>query len=164
MNPIGLTSDEEAKETAIIPTVKQLAPEGVLQCRIIVPPEGKACGAVATGRIVWPDRTKTLACVDCARSMDLKAKSTTGSGIVGFEPLDKEWLVDTKNNPSRFSCYDKAEPDEPMFTLLARDPMAPSLLRMWAAQKWQHGERSDKIAEARGIADAMDAWRKEHRP
>ena len=160
MNPIGLTNGEEAKETETVPTVKQPAPEGALSCRVIMLPQGNPCGAVATGRIVWHDQTKTPACADCARSMDLKAKSTTGTGIVGFEPIDKEWAVGTKNNPSKFSCYDKAEPDEPMFTLLARDPMAPTLIRMWAAQKWQ--ENPEKVTEARDIADSMDAWRKEH--
>lgn len=69
----------------------------------------------------------------------------------------------TKNNPGRYDCYAKAEPDEPMFTLLARDPTAPAAVRLWAAQKWQEGESPEKIAEARAIADAMEAWRKEHR-
>ena len=160
MNPVGLTSAEQDQETATVPAVKQPAPEGALSCRVIMLPQGNPCGAVATGRIVWHDQTKTPACADCARSMDLKAKSTTGTGIVGFEPIDKEWAVGTKNNPSKFSCYDKAEPDEPMFTLLARDPMAPTLIRMWAAQKWQ--EHPEKVTEARDIADSMDAWRKEH--
>lgn len=30
-------------------------------------------------------------------------------------------------------CYHKAEPDEPKFTLLARDPLAPFLVALWAA-------------------------------
>ena len=160
VNPIGLTSAEQAQETATVPAVKRPAPTGTLSCRVVMLPQGDACGAAAVGRIVWHDKTKTPACADCARSMDLKAKSTTGTGIVGFEPIDKEWAVGTKNNPSKFSCYDKAEPDEPMFTLLARDPMAPTLIRMWAAQKWQ--ENPEKVTEARDIADSMDAWRKEH--
>ena len=162
MNPIGLTSAEQAQETTTPPIARQPAPAGAVPCRITVP-GGDACGAAATGRIVWPDRTKTPACADCAQQMALKAQSA-GAPLVGVEPLDRDWAVGTKNNPSKHAGYDKAADDEPMFTLLARDPMAPSLLRMWAAQKWQHGERSDKIAEARGIADAMDAWRKEHRP
>ena len=31
----------------------------------------------------------------------------------------------TKTKPGAFDCYSKAEPDEPVFTLLARDPSAP---------------------------------------
>jgi hypothetical protein len=41
--------------------------------------------------------------------------------------------VGTKNNPGEFDCYAKAEPDEPMFTLLARDPQFANLVRLWAA-------------------------------
>lgn len=37
----------------------------------------------------------------------------------------------TKNNPGPFDCLTKAEPDEPMFILLARDELAPSIVRIW---------------------------------
>ena len=39
----------------------------------------------------------------------------------------------TKNNPGKFDCYEAAAPDEPMFILLARDPVAPYLVRIWAS-------------------------------
>src|SRR5271167_4124368 len=65
----------------------------------------------------------------------------------------------TKNNPGKFDAHAKAEPDEPTFTLLARDPMAPVLIRMWAAQRWAEHDDPEKIAEARACADAMDRWR-----
>jgi hypothetical protein len=39
----------------------------------------------------------------------------------------------TKNNPGKFDCLSAAEPDEPMFHLLARDPSAPWFVAMWAA-------------------------------
>jgi hypothetical protein len=38
----------------------------------------------------------------------------------------------TKNNPGKFDCYTKAEPDEPMFVLLGRDPSAHLLVELWA--------------------------------
>jgi len=38
----------------------------------------------------------------------------------------------TKNNPGQFDCHAKAHPDEPLFTLLARDPAAAALVMMWA--------------------------------
>lgn len=38
----------------------------------------------------------------------------------------------TKNNPAPNDCYAKAEGDEPLFTLLARDPLAADLVRVWA--------------------------------
>lgn len=38
----------------------------------------------------------------------------------------------TKNNPGTFDCYEAADPDEPMFILLARDIQSPSLVEAWA--------------------------------
>ncbi|SEQ71508.1 hypothetical protein SAMN05216548_10735 [Faunimonas pinastri] len=38
----------------------------------------------------------------------------------------------TKNDPAPHDAYAKAEPDEPLFTLLARDPQAPFLVSIWA--------------------------------
>ena len=72
----------------------------------------------------------------------------------------------TKNNPGAFDCYDKALPNEPMFVLLARDPVAPSLVRTWASRReWRvnTGQKpeSDRamVEEAYACADAMEAWR-----
>jgi hypothetical protein len=67
--------------------------------------------------------------------------------------------VNTKNNPGKFDCYQKAAPDEPMFILLARDPIAPDLIRQWAEQRLEEGEDHEKIDEAFACADAMDKWR-----
>lgn len=70
----------------------------------------------------------------------------------------------TKNEPGEYDCYDNAEPDEPMFILLARDPFAPWLVRLWCSLRLEAGHRShEKHAEARWCADAMEKWRKEHR-
>lgn len=67
----------------------------------------------------------------------------------------------TKNNPGAYDCYDKAEPDEPMFILLGRDPLAPALVREWAQQRAETRGRPDaKIDEARACADAMEAYRR----
>lgn len=38
----------------------------------------------------------------------------------------------TKANQSKFDCYNKAEPDEPMFVLLGRDPQAACLVSIWS--------------------------------
>jgi len=72
----------------------------------------------------------------------------------------------TKNNPGSFDCYEAAEPDEPMFVLLARDPHAAQLVRMWIAMRRHaigEGEKPashwDKIHEAENCAVAMDQWR-----
>jgi hypothetical protein len=72
--------------------------------------------------------------------------------------------VGTKNNPDEFDCYANAEPDEPMFVLLARDPTAPSLLRWWVRMRKGFGKHSaEQDAQALAIADAMEAWREENR-
>lgn len=64
----------------------------------------------------------------------------------------------TKNNPGQFDCYANAGPDEPMFILLGRDPMAPSLVRMWAQAREADGELPDKVEEAQVCAEAMRAF------
>lgn len=65
----------------------------------------------------------------------------------------------TKNNPGAFDCYANADPDEPMFVLLGRDPMAPSLVRAWAEMRRNAGEPQAKVDEAHECADAMGQWR-----
>jgi hypothetical protein len=76
----------------------------------------------------------------------------------------------SKLKPGRWDCYANAEPDEPMFILLARDSSAPTMVRMWAARRIKAIEVGEKpkddeqqITEALDLADAMEAWRKEHR-
>jgi hypothetical protein len=76
----------------------------------------------------------------------------------------------TKNNPGSYDCYANAEPDEPMFVLLARDDSAPRHVREWAYERAQAMSRGLKpesdqemVWEALACADAMDAWRKENR-
>lgn len=64
----------------------------------------------------------------------------------------------TKNKPGDFDCYANAEPDEPMFILLGRDPMAAELVRIWASMRESVGEDAAKVKEARDAADAMDEW------
>jgi hypothetical protein len=63
----------------------------------------------------------------------------------------------TKNNPGKFDCYADAEPDEPMFVLLARDISAPFLVRLWADKNFK---KTDKRAEALAIAVAMEEWQR----
>jgi hypothetical protein len=61
----------------------------------------------------------------------------------------------TKNNPGTYDCYDKAEPDEPMFVLLARDPTASTFVRAWAYQsEWYaliEDEATPNVGEEVGI-------------
>ncbi len=70
----------------------------------------------------------------------------------------------TKNDPGKYDCYVKAGPDQPLFTLLAGDPWAPTLVRLWALLKQRDSEGTSrkasgpKIAEALACADAMAAY------
>jgi hypothetical protein len=88
----------------------------------------------------------------------------------------------TKNNPGEFDCYANAEPDEPMFVLLARDRTAPQAVEAWvAAREPDHMTEMDldnpigqhratrvtdpaKLDEARACAAAMREWRRVHVP
>lgn len=90
----------------------------------------------------------------------------------------------TKNNPGKFDCYNAAEPDEPMFTLLARDPLAGFLVSIWSSMRYGDFEAAqvkfdamvskvgaryavspdcDKAGEAQDCAFNMFAWRNANR-
>ena len=78
--------------------------------------------------------------------------------------------MSTKINPGEFDCYANAEPDEPMFVLLARDASAPGHVRSWAlcrANDINKGLKPEsdmiQVQEAFQCAEAMDEWRRERR-
>lgn len=56
------------------------------------------------------------------------------------------------------SCLSKAAPDEPIFVLRAKDPLAAQVVRLWADMADGIHEK-DKTNEARQLAGAMDYWR-----
>jgi hypothetical protein len=68
----------------------------------------------------------------------------------------------TKNNPGKFDCYQAAEPDEPMFVLLARDKHAPTLIWLWSVMRKLDGEDPAKVQEAGDCVMAMFEWQKAH--
>jgi hypothetical protein len=77
----------------------------------------------------------------------------------------------TKVNPGKFNCYHNAEDDEPIFTLLARDVSAPTVVRLWAEMrmmlvrlKLKPESDREMCFEAMEIAEAMTKWRKANRP
>lgn len=72
----------------------------------------------------------------------------------------------TKAEPSLYDCYAAALADEPLFVLLARDPDAPELLRLWAQMRAKRVAAGDApasdafmINEANACAREMDTWR-----
>lgn len=68
----------------------------------------------------------------------------------------------TKNNPGQFDCYANAEPDEPIFVLLARDKHAPALVWLWAVLRQLDGEDEAKVKEAHQCVVNMIEWAHEH--
>lgn len=64
----------------------------------------------------------------------------------------------TKNNPGNYDCYENADPDEPLFILLGRDPLAASLVEVWAFCQASIGETPEKIEEAQQCAQNMRSW------
>ncbi len=69
----------------------------------------------------------------------------------------------TKSNPGQFDCYENAEPDEPMFILLGRDPHAPAAVRRWADDRelmiragLKPADDMRMVWEARACAEAME--------
>jgi hypothetical protein len=72
--------------------------------------------------------------------------------------------------PSPFDGWLKAEPDEPTFTLMARDWRAPNMVKQWAYERARDiatGRKPEAdrpmVTEARRIARAMEDWYREHR-
>ena len=63
-------------------------------------------------------------------------------------------------------CYANAGPDEPMFTLLARDIAAPVALREWIEYRIMFGKNEPgdpQIQETLDVIAAMEAWRLKNR-
>ena len=65
----------------------------------------------------------------------------------------------TKQNPGQYDCYEKAHENEPMFVLLARDPLAPILVELWASFREHVAGNPSKVAEARKCARDMRDWK-----
>jgi hypothetical protein len=68
----------------------------------------------------------------------------------------------TKNNPGKYDCYAKADPDEEIFTLRAKDRHAPTLVWLWSALRELDGEDAECVAEARASVVKMLQWQADH--
>lgn len=68
----------------------------------------------------------------------------------------------TKLKPGPSDCYAKAEPDEPMFVLLARDRHAPALVWLWSVLRNIEGEREEVVNEACQLVGDMMMWAAAH--
>jgi len=70
----------------------------------------------------------------------------------------------TKANPEpKYDCLAKAHPDEPVFVLLGRDPVATHVISFWRTLREAIGdEDTDKLVNAFKIEAAMRAWAESH--
>lgn len=68
---------------------------------------------------------------------------------------------DVLKNPN--SCLNKAAPDEPVFVLRAKDPLAAQTVRLWA-QMNSHEHEHEKAMMAMKEAEEMEMWRKKNLP
>jgi len=57
------------------------------------------------------------------------------------------------------SCLNKAQDDEPIFVLRAKDLLAADVVRIWAMMAHRSSHEIWKIKEAREVANQMDMWR-----
>lgn len=69
----------------------------------------------------------------------------------------------TKTNPGKYDCYSKAGPDEPLFVLRAKDPLAPMLVFLWSVLRMldmHPGADMGQVEEAQDCAQEMVKWRR----
>lgn len=65
----------------------------------------------------------------------------------------------TKNKPGKFDCHANAEPDEPMFILLGRDPLGGILVDLWREIRAElKCTEQAKLDEAEACAIEMRNW------
>lgn len=59
-------------------------------------------------------------------------------------------------------CYEKADLDEPIFTLRAKDRLAPIIVRLWAMLADMSGAPKPKTNGAIACAMQMEDWAARH--
>jgi len=59
-------------------------------------------------------------------------------------------------------CLSKIPDDEPIFVLRARDPVAPTIVRMWSMVAALMGVPAVKTTEARNFAYHMEEWQEKN--
>lgn len=61
------------------------------------------------------------------------------------------------------SCLNKADSEEPLFVLRAKDPMAPMAIRHWVTMSLTN-HSNEKIVEAIDLAEQMEKWYQQNVP
>jgi hypothetical protein len=65
------------------------------------------------------------------------------------------------------SCFSKAAPDEPIFVLRGKDPLAPLVVKLWAQMATSvgtYGHEENKRASAYDVAAEMERYRNANYP
>jgi hypothetical protein len=93
--------------------------------------------------------------------IEAAARAALAPACTMLPTANKEVAVGTKNNPGNFDNQN-ADPDEPMFVLLARDKVAPILVWLWVALRDIQGEDFAKLIEARHCSMDMYEWAVQH--
>lgn len=63
-------------------------------------------------------------------------------------------------NPN--GCLNRSQDDEPIFVLVARDALAPEVVRLWAEKAILLGTPAAKVDEALELVAQMEAWQAAH--
>ena len=104
--------------------------------------------------------TSSFTYTDGFLGIKLPVDDTGNKRLICPRKFRKAIPLGTKNEPGRFDCYGAAEPNEPIFVLLGRDPDAPALVREWARlRSARPSQEGDKIMEALDCAANMEAFR-----
>ncbi len=60
------------------------------------------------------------------------------------------------------STLNRAAEEEPLFVIRAKDKLSSTMVRQWAeAASMTGAHEPEKIQEARGLAEIMEAWREQ---
>jgi hypothetical protein len=78
------------------------------------------------------------------------------------QDIDADWLIEEVfRRAGTCSCFVKAQPDEPIFVLRAKDISAPMVVRSWAG--WlalMRTRDAPKVQEAVDLATKMEQWQR----
>lgn len=110
----------------------------------------------------WDPATETYSGRTCSRRVTylVRGPFVAGDDVVvpaGYALLSLA-LLRADDRPN--DCFYRAALGEPRFTLIGRDPMAPSLIESWAYARQNTGVEKDKAkaVEAMEIAGRMREW------
>lgn len=102
----------------------------------------------------------------------LHSRSASPSSILSNEATMAAYRAVNRHTKNEWGCFQAAEDDEPVFTLRAKDALAPTVILFWCSlleqaqsaegfqtkDEFQHLQ--DKLVDARHCARAMIEWQR----